>query len=168
MEKDPATPISPPERPSMPAEYGISSGSQGLLSWEYVRQQMVKSHNYWINSTRPDGRPHAMPVWGVWLDDTLYFGIARTSRKALNLFANPTVSAHTESGDEVVILEGVVVEVAERSLLDRITREIAKKYPGMPPEADPDPGNVTFAVRASAVFAFHEQDFPKSATRWRF
>lgn len=168
MEKEPIAPGSLPERPSMPADYGISPGSEGLLSWEYVRQQLVKSRNYWINSTRPDGRPHAMPVWGVWLDDTLYFGTSRTSRKALNLFANPAVSAHTESGDEVVILEGVVVEVKERSLLDRITREIANKYPGMPPDADPDPGNVTFAVQASTVFAFREQDFPKSATRWRF
>jgi len=168
MEKNPVPPFNPPERPSMPVEYGISSSSQGLLSWEYVRQQMVKSRNYWISSTRPDGRPHAMPVWGVWLDDTLYFGTSRTSRKALNLFANPAVSAHTESGDEVVILEGMVVEVADRELLDRITREIAKKYPGMPAEADPDPGNVTFAVQPSAVFAFREQDFPKSATRWRF
>ncbi|MEI6136703.1 MAG: pyridoxamine 5'-phosphate oxidase family protein [Chloroflexota bacterium] len=25
--------------------------------------------NYWIATTRPDGRPHAAPVWGVWLDD---------------------------------------------------------------------------------------------------
>lgn len=167
MDKNPDTPFSLPDRPSMPAEYGISTSSSGLLSWEYVRQQMVRSRNYWISSTRPDGRPHAMPVWGVWLDDTLYFGNSRASRKAINLFANPAVSAHTESGDEVVILEGIVVEVTDRELLDRITREIAKKYPGMPTEADPDPGNVTFAVRANAVFAFREQDFPKSATRWR-
>lgn len=168
MDVNPVSPFGLPERPSMPAEYGISSGSHGLLSWDYVRQQMVKSRNYWISSTRPDGRPHAMPVWGVWLDDTLYFGTSRTSRKALNLIANPSVSAHTESGDDVVILEGIVVEVTDRPLLDRITREIARKYPGMPAEAEPNPDNVTFAVQANVIFAFQERDFPKSATRWRF
>ena len=90
-----------------------------------------------------------------------------TSRKAVNLFGNPAVSAHTESGDEVVIIEGHVEEVTDRQLLDQITLEISKKYPGMPAEAEPDPGNVTFAVRASTVFGFLERDFPKSATRWR-
>ena len=167
MEKNSVIPHDPAERPSMPAAYGISSNRQGLLNWEWVRQHMTKSRNYWISSTRSDGHPHAMPVWGVWLNDTLYFGTSRTSRKAVNLFRNPAVSAHTESGDEVVIIEGHVEEVTDRQLLDRITLEIAKKYPGMPAEAEPDPENVTFAVRASTVFAFLERDFPRSATRWR-
>jgi len=167
MDEIPVIPNTPAERPIMPAEYGISTGRQGLLTWEWVSHRMVQSRNYWICSTRPDGRPHAMPVWGVWLEDRLYFGTSRASRKALNLFANPAVSAHTESGDDVVILEGSVVEVTDRQLLDRITLEIAKKYPGMPTEAEPDPGNVTFVVQANAVFAFRERDFPKSATRWR-
>lgn len=167
MDDIPFVPDSPAERPNMPAEYGISTGKQGLLTWDWVSLRMAQSRNYWICSTRPDGRPHAMPVWGVWLEDRLYFGTSRASRKALNLFANPAVSAHTESGDEVVILEGSVSEVTDRQLLDRITLESAKKYPGMPAEAEPDPGNVTFLVRANAVFAFRERDFPKSATRWR-
>ncbi len=32
--------------------------------------------NYWICTTRPDGRPHSIPVWGFWLDGGLYFGPA--------------------------------------------------------------------------------------------
>ncbi len=165
MQKSPANPA---ERPDMPDGYGISGSTEGLLSWEWVRQQMTKSRNYWISSTRPDGRPHAMPVWGVWLDDKLYFGTARNSRKALNLAANLAVSCHTESGDEAVIVEGVVEEVTDREIFDRMTAAIAKKYPGMPEKADPDPENITYAVRAHTVFAFREQDFPQSATRWRF
>ena len=165
MQKPPAYPGT---RPEMPGAYGISVSAEGLLSWEWVRQQMTQSCNYWISSTRPDGRPHAMPVWGVWLNDRLFFGTARKSRKALNLAANPAVSCHTESGDEAVIIEGVVEEVTDLELFNRITAAISEKYPNMPEEAEPDPENITYAVRARTVFAFRERDFPQSATRWRF
>lgn len=156
------------DRPEMPSAYGISKNSEGLLNWEWVSQCMTNSRNYWVHSTRPDGRPHAMPVWGVWLLDTVYFATARKSRKAKNLAANPNVSVHTESGDEAVIIEGIVEEVNDRGLIDAFTAAIAEKYPGMPSEADPDPENILFAVRPQAVLAWLEKDFPKSATRWRF
>ena len=29
----------------------------------------MASRNYWICTTRLDGRPHAKPVWGAWIDD---------------------------------------------------------------------------------------------------
>src|SRR3989337_1984312 len=114
MQKPPANPGT---RPEMPAAYGISGSTEGLLSWEWVRQRMTQSRNYWISSTRPNGQPHAMPVWGVWLDDKLFFGTARKSRKALNLAANPAVSCHTESGDYAVIIEGSVEPAAEREVM---------------------------------------------------
>lgn len=158
----------PADRPSMPSGYQIDVKTEGMLTWDWVRACMTRSRNYWISSTRPDGRPHAMPVWGVWLDDTLYFGTARKSRKARNLAANPTVSAHTESGDETVIIEGVAEAIENREIFNRVTAAIAEKYPGMPPEAEPDPDNILFAVRPLVVFAWREQDFPHSATRWRF
>ncbi|MHB8932994.1 MAG: pyridoxamine 5'-phosphate oxidase family protein [Bellilinea sp.] len=156
------------DRPKMPSAYGISQSSEGLLTWEWVSQCMAKSHNYWVHSTRTDGRPHAMPVWGVWLQDTVYFATARNSRKAQNLAANPNVSVHTESGDEAVIIEGIIEEVNDRELFDAFTAATAEKYPGMPSEADPDPENILFAVRPQVVLAWCEKDFPKSATRWRF
>ena len=161
-------PAYPGTRPEMPGAYGISVSAEGLLSWEWVRQQMTQSCNYWVSSTRADGRPPAMAGWGVWLNDRLFFGTARKSRKALNLAANPAVSCHTESGDEAVIIEGVVEEVTDLELFNRITAAISEKYPNMPEEAEPDPENITYAVRARTVFAFRERDFPQSATRWRF
>jgi len=163
------TPFPPePGRPEMPADYGISPKAEGLLTWEWVREQMTHSRNYWISTIRPDGRPHAMPVWGVWLDDTLFFGTSRKSRKALNLAANPAVSVTTESGDHAVIIEGVVEEVTDRNLFDRYTAAVAEKYPGMPTAAEPDPNTITFSVRKQSVFAFRERDFPQTATRWRY
>jgi len=58
-----------------------------------------------------DGLPHAVPVWGVWVDGALYFGTDRRSRKARNLATNQGAVVHLESGDDAVILEGFAEEI---------------------------------------------------------
>jgi hypothetical protein len=102
------------ERPGLDPAYGISAEEEGLLPWSWVRDQTERSRNYWVCTTRPDGRPHAMPVWGVWIDDTLWFSTGDGSVKARNLAADPRVAVHLESGDECVIGE------SGRSAGDRI------------------------------------------------
>lgn len=153
-----------PERPNTP-EYGIHSEDEGMLDWDWVDERVAASRNYWICTTRPDGRPHAAPVWGVWVDGTLYFGSGSSSQKARNLAANPNVVVHLESGDEVVILEGVaeVVTAPDPALSERVSDAYEAKY-GM--RSDSIEGY--YAVRPGVAFAWREQDFPTSATRWRF
>lgn len=155
-------------RPTMPTGYGISTSSEGLLSWEWVDSRMAASRNYWISSTRPDGSPHAVPVWGVWVEGTLYFGGDRQARRSRNLARDPRVSAHVESGDEVVILEGVVEEVKDMALLTKIAEAVAAKYPPFKPDPDPGPNGIMYAVRPHTVFAWTEKDYPNTATRWKF
>ena len=61
-----------PRRRRPPFEgYGLSESEEGMLSWGWAVERLVAARNYWVSTTRPDGRPHAMPVWGVWLDDAL-------------------------------------------------------------------------------------------------
>jgi len=154
-----------PERPDL-SNYGISTEAEGMLSWEWVDEQMAKSRNYWICTTRPDGRPHATPVWGVWIEGSLYFGCEAGSRKARNLAANPEVVVHLESGDDTVIFEGTIEKVADRALLKRISSAYAAKYPPFEPDLKPE--DTTFTVNVRMVFAWLESDFVKTATRWRF
>lgn len=133
---------------------------------------MVEARNYWVTTSGPDGKPHAAPVWGVWVDETLYFGTAPRSRKARNLAHNPNIVVHLESGDEVVIVEGVAEEVTnpDSSLSAKIIEAYAAKY------VDPETGSEfqlgstegLKAVRPGIVFAWQEQDFPRTATRWVF
>ncbi len=80
-----------PTRPDMPG-YGIHLGGEGMLPWSHVSERMSAARNYWIGTTRPDGRPHATPVWGVWVDETFYFGTGERSRKGRNLAADPLSS----------------------------------------------------------------------------
>ena len=158
-------------RPAM-RNYGVSESEEGLLSWEWVSRRMSASPNYWISTTRPDGRPHAAPVWGVWVDEKLYFGTAPSSRKARNLAQNPNVTVHLESGDEVVILEGVAENLTAPgpSFSTKIIEAYAAKY------EDPETGaefrlgttEGLKEVRPGVVFAWMERNFPRTATRWVF
>ena len=155
-------------RPDMPKDYGLldaESGS-GLIPWDWVDEQAHKARNDWIGTTRPDGRPHIMPVWGVWLNGMLYFGTDRLSRKARNIAANPEIVAHLESGDEAVVIEGVAEEVTDTSVLRLIADASEAKY-NFKPDTD-SAGSLTYVLRPHVAFAWKETDFPGGATRWRF
>lgn len=154
-------------RPHMPG-YGISTKKEGMLSWDWVNEQMAQSRNYWIGSTRPDGRPHVSPVWGVWMDGVLYFGASRHSRKIRNLTANPEVVIHLESGDEVVIFEGKIEPVDDKKLLVKMADAFEAKYLSYRPNPDEEPDSVFFRLIPQVVFAWQERDFPNTATRWMF
>jgi PPOX class probable F420-dependent enzyme len=155
-------------RPDMP-DYGIAADADGLLSWQFASDQMAKARNYWIGTVRPDGRPHATPVWGVWVDETFYFGMGPRSVKARNLAANPALVVHLESGDDVVVLEGVAERLTEidPALFERIAGEYAAKYDGFRPEP-PTPETPFVALRCRVAFGWLERDFVRSATRWGF
>jgi PPOX class probable F420-dependent enzyme len=148
----------------MPAGYGIDRTTEGLLPWGYVSERMAGAHNYWVGTTRPDGRPHIAPVWGLWLDEAFYFSSDPTSRKGRNLAASPEVVVHLESGDEVVILEGTVELVKDEATLTRFADAYDAKYQVRPDTSDPAFG--FYRLRPRVAFAWRERDFPQSATRW--
>ena len=160
-----------PSRPNMPG-YGIHSSGEGMLTWDHVDERMAEARNYWVATTRPDGRPHCAPVWGAWVDEVFYFGIGPNSRKAGNLSVNSSVVVHLESGDDVVILEGIAEEVAtsDQSLFTRIADAYAAKYvlPETGDEFRPSSAEGMYAVRPRLAFAWLERDFPRTATRWSF
>jgi PPOX class probable F420-dependent enzyme len=157
-------------RPQMPG-YGVPKASKGLLPWKWAELRLKKSRQYWIATTRPDGRPHVMVVWALWMDGALYFSTGKESRKARNLAANPNCTMCSEDAAEAVIVEGVVE--TERNV-DRI-REFVKRYEkkyewklGEMAEnmiALKDP---VFLLRPKVAFGFWEKKFASTATRWLF
>jgi hypothetical protein len=102
--------------PYMPG-YGLPKGKKGLLPWSWAIQRLEKSHNYWVATTRPDGAPHVMVVWGLWLDGFFIFSTGRQSRKARNLAANPKCVICNELAHEAVVVEGIARRVRKRSRL---------------------------------------------------
>jgi PPOX class probable F420-dependent enzyme len=158
-----------PERPNMPG-YGITEEAEGLLRWPEVTEQLEQSRNYWVCTTRPDGRPHAAPVWGVWLDGALLFGTGRNSVKGRNLAHNPAVAVHLESGDDAVMLEGTAELIDDPATLARFDQAYGAKYNYHPIRDASDPNNLDpfYALRPTIAFAWRERDFPQTATRFRF
>lgn len=157
-------------RPFMPG-YGLPKGKKGLLPWKWAEERLKKSHNYWVVTTRPDGRPHMMVVWGLWLDGGFYFSTGRQSRKAKNLDANAHCIIASEKANEAVIVEGVAEEVGDVELRRSFIRIYEKKYDwDMSSFEEPiltlkEP---IYVVRPTVVFALDEKKFQTAATRWRF
>lgn len=149
-----------PSRPYVPG-YGIPTSLEGTLPWSHVTERLENSRNYWVGTVGPDERPHVVPVWGVWVDGTLYFGGGPDTRWSRNLAANPQVTVHLESGDDVVIVEGVVGRITDPShtLVKPLDDAYEAKY-------QMRHGTPFWVLRPRVAFAWI--DFPNNATRWRF
>ncbi len=149
--------------------YQIPASEEGMLPWRHVEQRLEQAHNYWLATTRPDGRPHVKPVWGVWVDGALYFDGAPTARWARNLAANPAAAVHLESGEDVAILEGTVEDLnTDAELGARVAAAYIAKY-GLAPDDPILPQPATSGIlRLRPSLALAWTAFPTDATRWRF
>jgi nitroimidazol reductase NimA-like FMN-containing flavoprotein (pyridoxamine 5'-phosphate oxidase superfamily) len=161
------------DRPFAPG-YGIVGAEEGkgLLPWAWVGGKMNRCRTFWLATIHASlhsglqsssGRPHVMPVWGVWLDDAFFFSTGRKSRKGQNLAANPACTIANDDGAEAVVVEGLATPVNDAAALERVANVYKKKY-----KMDPrGMGEPIFIVRPRVVFGFIERTFPKSATRWK-
>ncbi|MFW6075307.1 MAG: pyridoxamine 5'-phosphate oxidase family protein [Chloroflexota bacterium] len=155
-------------RPRMAAGYGIPTEppDPARITWEDVTRKLEASRNYWICTTRPDGRPHSAPVWGVWVSDTFVFGTDPRSQKWRNLRRNPAVTVHLESGDDVVILEGVIEEVTDEDITRGADDAYDAKY-GLRLLAETGDAPL-LALQPDVAHTWLETDFLATAARWDF
>ena len=151
------------DRPETEASYGIPTDADGLLPWSFVEETLAGERNYWVTTVRPDGRPHARPTWGVWVDGTFHCGGGERTRWVRNLATNPAIVVHTESAESVVVVEGRAERVDEGTdpdgRLERLDDAYEAKY-GV------RHGPPIFAVHPERVLAW--SDYPTDATRWLF
>lgn len=158
------------DRPHMPG-YGVLPADEGsgLLPWAEAERRLSASHDYWVATVRPDGSPHVMPVWGVWVDGRLWFSSGRRSRKALNLAADPRCTVTTDDARDPVVVDGVVERVIDVHGIAAFVEAANGKYGGGLSVAFQDPEvNGTYAVTPRRVIAISQADFAGSPTRWRF
>ena len=153
-----------PSRPSLPPVYGVPKDLKGSVSWAWAKKRLTDSHNYLITTVRPDGRPHTMIVWGIWLDNAYYFSTGSTTRKAQNLAANPNCVVCNENVEEAVLVEGKAQPLKVAAIPKRAFPLYFKKYGW---KLDPQMGDV-YKLTPSKVIAMPEKLFPKGATRWLF
>lgn len=158
-----STRIPKSSRPHMPG-YGLPGGTKGLLPWTWAEQRLKRSHNYWISTCRPDGTPHLMIVWGLWLNGAFYFSSGAQSRKVKNLAHNPHCVIGTELAAEAVILEGEATLV-EGKAKSAIYKPYEKKYSFDMSGFTEEP---IYRVCPNVAFGLAEKKSLKSATRWKF
>jgi hypothetical protein len=160
------------ERPLFPDGYGLPSSTEGMLTWADVEPRLVSSISFWLATVRPDGRPHVVPRWGVWVDGRFFYDGAPTTVHAQNLASNPHCSLNLENGTEAVIVEGEShpTSAPADGLGARLAQAFTKYHDlGYKPAADAWAGEgggglrVLTPTRALAWFTF-----PKDATRFRF
>ena len=158
------------DRPFMPG-YGIVPADQGsgLLPWAEAERRLTLSHDYWCATVCPDGRPHVMPVWGIWDDGRLWFSSGLRSRKARNLAADPRCTLTTDDARDPVVLEGRAEVVTDTARIAAFVDAVNAKYDaGLTPDFQDPAVNGTFAVTRVRVFALSGADFAGSPTRWTF
>jgi nitroimidazol reductase NimA-like FMN-containing flavoprotein (pyridoxamine 5'-phosphate oxidase superfamily) len=85
--------------------------------------------HYWLATTRPDGRPHVVPLDGLWLDDAWFFGGSAETVKSRNLKANPRAVVHLDDSERAVIVEGRC-EDSRSPVYERIVGEPEKSERG--------------------------------------
>ncbi len=129
---------------TLPAGYGHSGPT---LMWEEVYQRLAEAEHYWLATSRPDHRPHAVPVDGIWLGAEFYFGGSEQSRHVRNLTADSSAVVHTETADQPIIAEGRCHFITPtRAQAATLSKESGGKYHYAPPIAAYEPGVWRFTV----------------------
>jgi nitroimidazol reductase NimA-like FMN-containing flavoprotein (pyridoxamine 5'-phosphate oxidase superfamily) len=150
-------------RPDIPG-YGIEEKRKGLLPWNWAEERLTQTQNYFLSTVRPDGRPHVMPIWGVWMDGAFYFSTGKKSIKARNLEANPNCVLCPGDADEAVVVEGTAKKIADKKKLANFNKVYLAKY-----EWDMSKMNEpVYELRPRTVFGQIEETFSQTATRWTF
>ena len=151
--------------------YGLRPATEGggLLPWSWAEERLVASRNYWLASRWPDGRPHVMPVWGMWHQESFWFCSSKGSRKSRNLSADPRCVITTQDPVDPVVVEGVAELIMDTDdLATMLSLENAKYETDYGIEMLDPALNSSWRVRPTWAFALRADDFTGSPTRWEF
>jgi nitroimidazol reductase NimA-like FMN-containing flavoprotein (pyridoxamine 5'-phosphate oxidase superfamily) len=167
------------------AEKMLSDDGAEVTPWAQVRERLVdggslQENARWLATVRPDGRPHVVPLWPVWLDGALYFTTGQGTRKEKNLAHNTHCTITTAVRGIDIVVEGVAAKVGDEAKLERVAeiyrshgwpvtvRDGAFDAPEGAPTTGPAPYEV-YEITPMIAFALPSEDprvYPP--TRYRF
>jgi nitroimidazol reductase NimA-like FMN-containing flavoprotein (pyridoxamine 5'-phosphate oxidase superfamily) len=161
------------ERPAM-SDYGVDGPGWEPLPWAWASERLAANRNFWVVTATVDGRPHALPVWGVWDDgdERFAFSCGPHARKGRNLRANPAAVVMTEDTVECVSIEGRAHLVEDRDRQELWFARYLGKYRPMSEELSTEflRENLLFEFVPERAFGVieREDEFATRATRWVF
>ena len=161
-------------------------------SWDVARERLANPEHQrtsWLATTRPDGRPHLMPVIASWVDGAIHIVAGEGTRKARNLAASDrcviaTTSTTLPSLD--IVIEGRADPLTDEETVRRVAEALTssgwpleakgdKVHGPHAPNAGPPPYTI-FRMVPTRVFGlpgmhgmdqFEQSDLPRP-TRWDF
>jgi PPOX class probable F420-dependent enzyme len=142
----------------------------GHIPWSKIDRFLQSFRSIWVSTTRPDGRPHAVPVWYWWDGRFIYFASGERGQKVRNLARQPWVIVHAEDADDVIILEGPSVVVTDPAERARVNAAYMEKYvdPGSGARATIAPDtDVLYRVNVTHLMAW-EYGTVAHRTDWHF
>ena len=146
-----------------PAAYGRPTRT---LDWASVRERLEEAPAYWLATTRADGRPHVVPLDGIWVDDAWWYGGDPQAVHIRSVQEQPRAIMHLADPMKAVIVEGTVRRVNPApDLAQRLADMSNTKYPQY--------GRKTAAAYGEALGLFPERvlawtAYPTDATRFEF
>ncbi len=155
-------------------DYGVDTPAWSPLPWSWAAERLAANRNFWVVTVSGDGRPHALPVWGVWHDDEARFAFSCSpqARKARNLAANPRAVVMVDDTVECVSVEGTAGPVRDEERREQWIERYLARYRPMAPDLSADfvRQHLLVEFRAERAFAIIERDeeFATRATRWVF
>ena len=122
--------------------------TRGHMAWATADARLTAGSSVILATVRPNGKPHALPVWYLWTGRYIYFATKTTSQKGRNLAGQPWVVAHFGSGDDVLFVDGPVTVVTDTDEQERVDAEYTEKY------VDPVSGEHygIWAVKGNALY----------------
>lgn len=163
------------------SSYGVPDDPAGALPWAWAEERLVANRNYWVVTASAAGRPHAMPVWGVWLaeQERFWFSCAPGARKLRNLTENPQCTVAVDDTVECISMEGRAriadaADGADAAVIGEVVAAYLAKYwddPAVHAEmAAFLRSNALIEVTPERAFGIieREDEFSQRATRWRW
>jgi PPOX class probable F420-dependent enzyme len=82
----------------------------------HISERLQAEPIIWLSTTRPDSRPHLVPVWFLWDGQTFLIFSKPDNQKIRNVRHNPSVMLALEAanqGSDVVLIEGEATLLTE-------------------------------------------------------
>jgi len=155
-------------------DYGVKRETWQPLPWSWAAERLAVNKNFWVVTVSGEGRPHALPVWGVWDDDEhrFAFSCSPNARKARNLAQNPQAVVMSEDTVECLSVEGRAAPVLDQARREQWAEMYVTKYRTYSEALDAEfvLSNLIFEFRPERAIAVieREEDFATRPTRWVF
>ncbi len=98
----------------------------------HIDQRLRSDIMIWLNSVRPDGRPHSVAVWFLWDGESFLIFSKPNNQKLRNIQHNPNVILaldNTRGGSDVIAVEGKA-ELLPQKTIAIMDQVYAAKYAG--------------------------------------